>query len=114
MGRLLGAGNRPELGTEHLDRDEPVVLEVAREPDCGHAVAAELTLERVAVTQGGRELSGHHGMAGPVGVPSDLHASAPAGQHAGAGSLPYAGDEAFDQSGLVGAGRPGGIRSARE
>ena len=44
---------RPErqgkLGVEDLERDPAVVLEVAREPDRGHAAAAELALERIVV-----------------------------------------------------------------
>ena len=47
----LGAQGGGELGVEHLDRDRPVVPEVAGEPDGGHAPAAELALERVAVPQ---------------------------------------------------------------
>ncbi len=49
--KALGAHRGGELGVEHLDRDRPVVLEVAGEPDGGHAPAAELALERVAVPQ---------------------------------------------------------------
>ena len=49
--KALGAHGGGELGVEHLDRDRPVVLEVAGEPDGGHAPAAELALERVAVPQ---------------------------------------------------------------
>ena len=47
----LGAEGGGELGVEHLERDRPVVPEVAREIDRGHAPAAELALERVAVAQ---------------------------------------------------------------
>ena len=49
--KALGAHRDGELGVEHLDRDRPVVLEVAGEPDGGHAPAAELALEGVAVLQ---------------------------------------------------------------
>ena len=47
----LGAEAHGELGVEHLERDRAVVPEVAGEPDGGHAAAAELALERVAVPQ---------------------------------------------------------------
>ena len=45
----LGAERGGELGVQHLERDRPVVPEVLREVDRGHAAAAELALERVAV-----------------------------------------------------------------
>ena len=48
----LGAERGGELGVQHLERDLAVVLEVVREVDRGHAAAAELALERVAVGQG--------------------------------------------------------------
>ena len=47
----LGAERIGELGVEHLERDRAVVPEVLREPDRGHAAAAELALERVTVRQ---------------------------------------------------------------
>ena len=47
----LGAERGGQLGVEHLERDRPLVLEVAGEIDGGHAPAAELALERVAVPQ---------------------------------------------------------------
>ena len=51
----LRAERGGELGVQHLERDLAVVLEVVREIDRGHAPAAELALERVAVGQGGLE-----------------------------------------------------------
>ncbi|HYC32205.1 MAG TPA: hypothetical protein VEB59_07930 [Gemmatimonadales bacterium] len=36
---------------EHLERHQPVVLEVAREEDGGHSSAPELALERIAAAQ---------------------------------------------------------------
>ena len=45
----VGAEGGGELGMEHLERDGAVVAEVAGEVDRGHAPAAELALERVAV-----------------------------------------------------------------
>ena len=46
---------RPErvrdLGAQHLERDQSVVLEVAREEDRRHSAATELVLERIAVRQ---------------------------------------------------------------
>ena len=47
----LGAERGGELGMEHLERDRAVVPEVLGEVDRGHAPAAELALERVAVPQ---------------------------------------------------------------
>ena len=52
-----------ELGTEHFNRDVPIVLVVTGEIDEGHAAAAEFTLDRVALSdcrlQAG-EQTGHH------------------------------------------------------
>ena len=51
---------RPErggqLGVEHLERHRPVVPEVLGEVDGGHAPAAELALDRVAVPQSRAEI----------------------------------------------------------
>ena len=47
----LGAEAGGELGMEHLERDRPVVPEVLREVDRGHAPAPELALERVTALQ---------------------------------------------------------------
>ena len=58
----LRAEHRAEFGVEHLERDGPVVPEVAGEVHGGHAAAPELALERVAVGQGGLqsiEVVGH-------------------------------------------------------
>ena len=44
----VGAQRGGEGGTEELEGDGAVVLEVAREIDGGHAAAAELALEDVA------------------------------------------------------------------
>ncbi len=51
----LGAEHRGELGPEHLEGDEPVVLEVCGEIDRGHPAAAELALDRVAAREGSPE-----------------------------------------------------------
>ena len=45
-------------GLQHLDRDGPVVLQVVREVDRGHAAPPELALDAVAIAQGVRELWG--------------------------------------------------------
>ena len=45
----LGPERGGELGVEHLERDRPLVPEVVGEVDGGHAAAAELALEGVAV-----------------------------------------------------------------
>jgi hypothetical protein len=49
----VGAEADGELGQQHLERDGPVVLEVAGEVDRGHSAAPELALERVAAGEGG-------------------------------------------------------------
>jgi len=49
----FGAQRCGELRAYHLDRDCAVVLEVVGKPDYGHATAAELPLEAVAIGQGG-------------------------------------------------------------
>ena len=51
----LGSERGGELGAEDLERDGPVVPEVVREVDHGHAAAPELTLDAVPIGQGGRE-----------------------------------------------------------
>ena len=52
----LRAERRAELGVEHLERDGPLVPDVAREVHRGHAAAPELALEQVAVGQSGFEM----------------------------------------------------------
>jgi len=42
-----------EFGAEKLERDLTVVLEVLGEVNCGHPAARKLTLDRVAVGEGG-------------------------------------------------------------
>src|SRR5882762_6587279 len=42
-----------EFGAENLERDRAVVLEVLGEVNCGHPAARKLTLDRVAVGEGG-------------------------------------------------------------
>jgi hypothetical protein len=37
------------LGTENLDGDGAVLLEILGEEDCGHPAAAELALDRVSI-----------------------------------------------------------------
>ena len=51
----IGAEARHELGSQDLECDPPVVLEVATQIDGGHPPAAELTLNRVAPGEGGPE-----------------------------------------------------------
>ena len=48
-----------ELRAQHLQGHWPVVLNVMREIDRGHAPAPELALDRVAVAQGVDQLGGH-------------------------------------------------------
>lgn len=49
----LGAKRGRELRAKHLQRDRPVVPQVLREIDRGHASAAKLTLDPIAVGQRG-------------------------------------------------------------
>ena len=48
----LGAEDGRELGAEDLEGDLAVVLQVVGAVDGGHAAAAELALDRVAVGEG--------------------------------------------------------------
>jgi hypothetical protein len=48
----LGPESRSELGVEDFEGDRPLMPEIAREVDRGHAAAPQLALEHVAVTQG--------------------------------------------------------------
>ena len=48
----VGAERGGELGEEDLERDGAVVAEVVGEVDDGHAAAAELALDGVAVGEG--------------------------------------------------------------
>ena len=60
----IGAERGCESGTQHLQRDEPTVLEIARQVDGRHAASAEFSLNDVPVhqrgAQGGVEI-GHPG-----------------------------------------------------
>ena len=46
-----------ELGVQHLERDQAVVLEIAREIHRGHATPAELALDEIAVAESVPELA---------------------------------------------------------
>ena len=48
-----GPREAAELGVQHLERDRPVVAQVAGEVDRRHAAAAELALDRVAAGERG-------------------------------------------------------------
>jgi hypothetical protein len=54
----LGPGGRGQFGSDHLERDGAIVLEVAGEVHRGHAAATELALDQVSTGQGGLEGSG--------------------------------------------------------
>jgi len=43
---------------EHLQRDRPIVPTIMGQPDGSHAAASQLSLEAVAVGQGGLEAAG--------------------------------------------------------
>ena len=47
-----------QLGAEHLDRDVTLVFEIMREIDSSHAALPELTLDAIAVREGGAETFG--------------------------------------------------------
>jgi len=51
----LGAEHGGELRAQHLDGDLAVVFEVLGQIDGSHAALAELTLDAVAIGEGGRE-----------------------------------------------------------
>jgi hypothetical protein len=80
--RMLQAGGGPdlqeeplrsergsELGAQDLERDGPIVSEVAGEIDGGHAAASEFALDAIAIGQGGREEVGRLGQGGNLGMP---------------------------------------------
>ncbi|HEV8600574.1 MAG TPA: hypothetical protein VGQ69_14535 [Gemmatimonadales bacterium] len=51
----LGADDRGQLGAQNLESDLAAVLEVEGEVDGRHAALAELPLEAIATTKGGRQ-----------------------------------------------------------
>ena len=59
----VSAELRGELGAQHLEGDRPLVPDVAREIDGGHAAAAELALDRITAGEGVGQLgrNGCHG-----------------------------------------------------
>jgi hypothetical protein len=71
----VGAEHGRQLGMQHLDRHPPLVLQVLRQVHRGHAPAAQLTLDGVAISQGGAETKveiGHRlsGEAPPAVLPA--------------------------------------------
>ena len=46
--KAIGTEDRAELGVQHLDGDVPLVLDVVREVDSGHAPSTELALDDVS------------------------------------------------------------------
>ena len=62
----LGADHGGELGAQHLERDAAVVADVLGEIDGRHAAGADLTVQAIAVRQGGLEPAEQfgHGLAG--------------------------------------------------
>ena len=52
----LGAEHFGKPSLQHLERDHPVVPEIAREIDHGHSAVAHLALDRIAAGQGGLQL----------------------------------------------------------
>jgi hypothetical protein len=49
--KSLGAHGVADVGAEHLDGDRPVVANVAREKNDGHAAVAKFALDDVALTE---------------------------------------------------------------
>ena len=64
----IRADHRGELRLEHLDRDLAIVLEVVREVDRRHAALAELSLDLVAVGEGGLQRALMFGQRSPRGA----------------------------------------------
>jgi hypothetical protein len=62
-----------ELGTQHLERDETIVAEVANKVDRRHAAAAELANGRVAGSECVEQWESHWGHA-PTGPETNLRA----------------------------------------
>jgi hypothetical protein len=60
-GKPLGAQHARELRPQHLERHRPVVAKVVGQVDSGHAAAAELALDVVAVGQRGLQLKRREG-----------------------------------------------------
>jgi hypothetical protein len=65
----LRAERGGELGAQDLERHGPIVPEVAGEIHGGHAAAAELALDAIAIGQGGREEVGRLGQRGDRRIP---------------------------------------------
>ena len=57
-----------ELGVEHFERDEPLMLEVAREVDRRHAAAAQLAFDDVRAREGGVQVIGRLQMGTSAGI----------------------------------------------
>ena len=55
--KAVGTQACGDLRVQHLEGDRPIVLEVLHQIDRGHAPAAELALDAVAVGQRGRQLA---------------------------------------------------------
>ena len=62
----LGADHGGELGAQHLERHAAIVADVLRQVDGRHAAGADLTVQAIAVRQGGLEPAEQfgHGLAG--------------------------------------------------
>jgi hypothetical protein len=54
--KALSAQAGGDLRVQHLERHRPIVLEILRQVDRGHAAATELPLNPVSIGQGGRQL----------------------------------------------------------
>jgi len=56
-----------QLGMDHLERDQALLLQILRQVDRRHPTATELALDAVAVTQGGLKAGGGvHGLSDRV------------------------------------------------
>jgi hypothetical protein len=64
----LGAEHGGELGSQHLDRDGTMMLEIPPEVHGGHAAATEFILDRVTPRQGGSQAGEQvgHEIPGPI------------------------------------------------
>ena len=55
----LGPDDRREFRTQHLERDLSIVLEIDGEVHGGHAASPQLTLDAVAIGDGGGDALAH-------------------------------------------------------
>src|SRR5438445_12794914 len=83
--KSVGTERRGELGSQHLDRDRPVVLQVLREVYGSHAATTELPVDVVATGEGGAEaVEVAQARGSGRGTPVRIRHDHPSGQQSGA------------------------------